>query len=87
MKPTLNHNDFVFAYKTKNIQANDIVIAQPDKKTLIIKRIKRINSAIVIFSSDNKKTDSNYSETEMKRNFEIFKAFLVFRFPFYLFFL
>ena len=87
MKPTLNHNDFVLAYKTKKIHFNDIVIAKPDKQTLIIKRIKMISSAIVIFSSDNKKTDSNFSEIELKRNFEIFRAFLVFRFPLYLFFL
>lgn len=87
MKPTLNHNDFVFAYKTKNIQANDIVIAQPDKKTLIIKRIKRINSDSVIFSSDNKKTNSSFSDIELKRNFQILKAFLVFRLPLYLIFL
>ena len=87
MKPTLNHNDFVFAYKTKKIQANDIVIAQPDKKTLIIKRIKRINSDIVIFSSDNKKTNSSFSDIELKRNFKILKAFLVFRLPLYFFFL
>ena len=87
MKPTLNHNDFVFAYKTENIQANDIVIAQPDKKTLIIKRIKRINSDSVIFSSDNKKTNSSFSDIELKRNFKILKAFLVFRLPLYFFFL
>ena len=87
MKPTLNHNDFVFAYKKKNFQANDIVIAQPDKKTLIIKRIKRINSDIVIFSSDNKKTNSSFSDIELKRNFKILKAFLVFRLPLYFFFL
>ncbi len=87
MKPTLNHNDFVFAYKTKKIQANDIVIAQPDKKTLIIKRIKRMNSDSVIFSSDNKKTNSNFSDIELKRNFQILKVFLVFRLPLYFFFL
>ena len=87
MKPTLNHNDFVFAYKKKNFQANDIVIAKPDKKTLIIKRIKRINSDSVIFSSDNKKTNSSFSDIELKRNFKILKAFLVFRLPLYFFFL
>ncbi len=87
MKPTLNHNDFVFAYKTKKIQTNDIVIAQPDKQTIIIKRIKSINNASVIFSSDNKKTNSNFSEIELKRNFQILKAFLVFRLPLHFFFL
>ena len=87
MKPTLNHNDLLLAYKTKDINVNDIIVAKPDNKTLIVKRVKNIDSGKIEFSSDNKNIESDFSDVSLINNFFIVKAFLVYRLPIKLFFL
>tara|TARA_Y100001970_G_scaffold17012_1_gene19181 strand:- start:152 stop:448 length:297 start_codon:yes stop_codon:yes gene_type:complete len=87
MKPTLKHNDLLLAYKTKDINVNDIIVAKPDNKTLIVKRVKNINSGKIEFSSDNKNIESDFSDVSLINNFYIVKAFLVYRLPIKLFFL
>ena len=87
MKPTLNHNDLLLAFKTKHIKINDIIVAKPDNKTLIVKRVKNINSGKIEFSSDNKNIESDFSDVSLINNFYIVKAFLVYRLPIKLFFL
>ena len=87
MKPTLKHNDLLLAYKTKDINVNDIIVAKPDNKTLMVKRVKNIDSGKIEFSSDNKNIESDFSDVSLTKNFYIVKAFLVYRLPFKLFFL
>ena len=87
MKPTLKHNDLLLAYKTKDINVNDIIVAKPDNKTLIVKRVKNIDSGKIEFSSDNKNIESDFSDVSLINNFFIVKAFLVYRLPIKLFFL
>ena len=69
MKPTLNHNDLLLAFKTKHIKINDIIVAKPDNKTLIVKRVKNINSDKIEFSSDNKNIESGFSDVLLTNNF------------------
>lgn len=87
MRPTLIHNDLLLAYKTKNIKINDIVVAKPNNKTLIVKRVKNIDCDKIEFCSDNKNIESSFNDVLLIKNFYIVKAFLVYRLPFNLFFL
>lgn len=60
MYPTLNDGDTVIVKKTKNIQVNNIVVANSTEYGNIIKRVSDIKGDQVYLTSDNKDVKGEY---------------------------
>ena len=82
MLPTLKHNDYLLTLKINKIKKNNIVVASYDDKKFVVKRIKDITDKFITFSSDNKKTESEFCDKKFPLNTNINRAFLIYRYPF-----
>ena len=82
MLPTLKHNDYLLTLKINKIKKNNIVVASYDDKKYVVKRIKDITDKFITFSSDNKKTESEFCDKKFPLNTNINKALLIYRYPF-----
>ena len=82
MLPTIKHNDYLLTLKINNIKKNNIVVTSSDNKKFIVKRIKDISGKFITFSSDNKKTESEFCDKKFPLNTNINRAFLIYRYPF-----
>ena len=82
MLPTIKHNDYLLTLKINKIKKNNVVVASSGDKKFIVKRIKDISDKFITFSSDNKKTDSEFCDKKFPLNTNINRAFLIYRYPF-----
>ena len=82
MLPTLKHNDYLLTLKINKIKKNNIVVASYDDKKYVVKRIKDITDKFITFSSDNKKTESEFCDKKFPLNTNINRALLIYRYPF-----
>ena len=82
MLPTLKHNDYLLTLKINKIKKNNVVVASYDDKKFVVKRIKDITDKFITFSSDNKKTESEFCDKKFPLNTNINRAFLIYRYPF-----
>ena len=82
MLPTLKHNDYLLTLKINKIKKNNIVVASHDDKKFVVKRIKDITDKFITFSSDNKKTESEFCDKKFPLNTNINRALLIYRYPF-----
>lgn len=82
MLPTLKHNDYLLTLKINKIKKNNVVVASSGDKKFIVKRIKDISDKFITFSSDNKKTESEFCDKKFPLNTNINRAFLIYRYPF-----
>ena len=82
MLPTIKHNDYLLTLKINNIKKNNVVVTSSDNKKFIVKRIKDISGKFITFSSDNKKTESEFCDKKFPINTNINRAFLIYRYPF-----
>ena len=82
MLPTLKHNDYLLTLKINKIKKNNIVVASYDDKKYVVKRIKDITDKFITFSSDNKKTESEFCDKKFPLNTNVNRAFLIYRYPF-----
>jgi len=82
MLPTLKHNDYLLTLKINKIKKNNIVVASYDDKKFVVKRIKDITDKFITFSSDNKKTESEFCDKKFPLNTNINRALLIYRYPF-----
>ena len=82
MLPTLKHNDYLLTLKINKIKKNNVVVASYDDKKYVVKRIKDITDKFITFSSDNKKTESEFCDKKFPLNTNVNRAFLIYRYPF-----
>ena len=82
MLPTLKHNDYLLTLKINKIKKNNVVVASSGDKKFIVKRIKDISDKFITFSSDNKKTESEFCDKKFPLNTNINRALLIYRYPF-----
>ena len=82
MLPTLKHNDYLLTLKINKIKKNNVVVASYDDKKFIVKRVKDITDKFITFSSDNKKTESEFCDKKFPLNTNVNRAFLIYRYPF-----
>lgn len=82
MLPTIKHNDYLLTLKINKIKKNNVVVASSGDKKFIVKRIKDISDKFITFSSDNKKTESEFCDKKFPLNTNINRAFLIYRYPF-----
>ena len=82
MLPTLKHNDYLLTLKINKIKKNNVVVASYDDKKFVVKRIKDITDKFITFSSDNKKTESEFCDKKFPLNTNINRALLIYRYPF-----
>ena len=82
MLPTIKHNDYLLTLKINKIKKNNIVVASYDDKKYVVKRIKDITDKFITFSSDNKKTESEFCDKKFPLNTNINRALLIYRYPF-----
>ena len=82
MLPTLKHNDYLLTLKNNKIKKNNVVVASYDDKKFVVKRIKDITDKFITFSSDNKKTESEFCDKKFPLNTNINRALLIYRYPF-----
>ena len=82
MLPTLKHNDYLLTLKINKIKKNNVVVASYDDKKFIVKRVKDITDKFITFSSDNKKTESEFCDKKFPLNTNINRALLIYRYPF-----
>ena len=82
MLPNIKHNDFLLTLKLNKIKKNNIVVASYDDKKFIVKRVKDITDKFITFSSDNKKTESEFCDKKFPIDTNINRAVLVYRYPF-----
>ena len=82
MLPTIKHNDYLLTLKINKIKKNNVVVASSGDKKFIVKRIKDISDKFITFSSDNKKTESEFCDKKFPINTNINRAFLIYRYPF-----
>ena len=82
MLPTLKHNDYLLTLKINKIKKNNVVVASYDDKKFVVKRIKDITDKFITFSSDNKKTESEFCDKKFPLNTNVNRAFLIYRYPF-----
>ena len=82
MLPTIKHNDYLLTLKINKIKKNNIVVASYDDKKYVVKRIKDITDKFITFSSDNKKTESEFCDKKFPLNTNVNRAFLIYRYPF-----
>ena len=82
MLPTLKHNDYLLTLKINKIKKNNVVVASSGDKKFIVKRIKDISDKFITFSSDNKKTESEFCDKKFPLNTNVNRAFLIYRYPF-----
>ena len=82
MLPTIKHNDYLLTLKINKIKKNNIVVASYDDKKFVVKRIKDITDKFITFSSDNKKTESEFCDKKFPLNTNINRALLIYRYPF-----
>ena len=82
MLPTIKHNDYLLTLKINKIKKNNVVVASSGDKKFIVKRIKVISDKFITFSSDNKKTESEFCDKKFPLNTNINRAFLIYRYPF-----
>ena len=82
MLPNIKHNDFLLTLKLNKIKKNNIVVASYDDKKFVVKRIKDITDKFITFSSDNKKTESEFCDKKFPLNTNINRALLIYRYPF-----
>ena len=82
MLPTIKHNDYLLTLKINKIKKNNVVVASSGDKKFIVKRIKDISDKFITFSSDNKKTESEFCDKKFPLNTNINRALLIYRYPF-----
>ncbi len=82
MLPTIKHNDYLLTLKINKIKKNNVVVASSGDKKFIVKRIRDISDKFITFSSDNKKTESEFCDKKFPLNTNINRAFLIYRYPF-----
>tara|TARA_Y100001936_G_scaffold203279_1_gene206264 strand:- start:254 stop:550 length:297 start_codon:yes stop_codon:yes gene_type:complete len=82
MLPTIKHNDYLLTLKINKIKKNNVVVASSGDKKFIVKRIKDISDKFITFSSDNKKTESEFCDKKFPLNTNVNRAFLIYRYPF-----
>ena len=82
MLPTIKHNDYLLTLKINKVKKNNVVVASSGDKKFIVKRIKDISDKFITFSSDNKKTESEFCDKKFPLNANVNRAFLIYRYPF-----
>ena len=82
MLPTIKHNDYLLTLKINKIKKNNVVVASSGDKKFIVKRIKDISDKFITFSSDNKKTESEFCDKKFPLNTNVNRVFLIYRYPF-----